>query len=268
MNRSSLRRWPPLVAVLVIAMACSGASVTGPAETPSSTGPDPGSSDPGPPASPEQSCSVGIPAGNYEGSVTYASTGPSLTHDSTDGTIRFTVAANGKVTGSWDLAYFVTFGGTRSGTGSITAGTVAGTSIQLRLQGTNVVTKNDGTSSTSVVVSLDTVKRPGGMRRSRGRRLAPDGERHPAADGGRGSAGPVALTCGGRWHPVHPAEEAAPLLAIGARTRYIGPVLLPSDEMALCPRSGNARHTPSNLAFSIPLRTRPRALALLKEAPE
>lgn len=30
------------------------------------------------------------------------------------------------------------------------------------------------------------------------------------------------------------AEEAAPLLAPGARTRYLGSILLPSDEMALC----------------------------------
>ncbi len=30
------------------------------------------------------------------------------------------------------------------------------------------------------------------------------------------------------------AEEAASMLAPGARTRYLGSVLLPSDEMALC----------------------------------
>jgi len=30
------------------------------------------------------------------------------------------------------------------------------------------------------------------------------------------------------------AEEAAPLIAPGARTRYLGSILLPSDEMALC----------------------------------
>jgi len=30
------------------------------------------------------------------------------------------------------------------------------------------------------------------------------------------------------------AEEAASILAPGARTRYLGSVLLPSDEMALC----------------------------------
>ena len=30
------------------------------------------------------------------------------------------------------------------------------------------------------------------------------------------------------------AEEAAPLIAPGARTRYLGSLLLPSDEMALC----------------------------------
>lgn len=30
------------------------------------------------------------------------------------------------------------------------------------------------------------------------------------------------------------AEEAAPLMAPGARTRYLGSLLLPSDEMALC----------------------------------
>jgi hypothetical protein len=30
------------------------------------------------------------------------------------------------------------------------------------------------------------------------------------------------------------AEEAAPLIAPGARTRYLGSILLPSDEMSLC----------------------------------
>jgi len=30
------------------------------------------------------------------------------------------------------------------------------------------------------------------------------------------------------------AEQAAPLIAPGARTRYLGSILLPSDEMSLC----------------------------------
>jgi len=93
------------------------------------------------------------------------------------------------------------------------------------------------------------------------------------------------------------AEDAARLLAPGARARYIGSLLLPSDEMALClfegtseevvrgalelallaferitpavlvnPRSGRARRRPSDPTF-IPLRTRPQARSLFKETP-
>ena len=36
------------------------------------------------------------------------------------------------------------------------------------------------------------------------------------------------------------AEEAAPLIAPGARTRYLGSILLPSDEMALCLFEGSS----------------------------
>jgi hypothetical protein len=40
MNRSNLRYWPLLVGVLLIAMACSTAPVTGPVATPPTTGPE------------------------------------------------------------------------------------------------------------------------------------------------------------------------------------------------------------------------------------
>lgn len=105
----------------------------------------------GPFASPigPDDCSEGIPAGRYEGSLTYATTGPALTHDSTDGQIRFQVDANGKVTGTWDVAYFVKSGGAQVGTGAVTDGTVGGTARQLLLDGTNVVTTISG-SGTSV----------------------------------------------------------------------------------------------------------------------
>ena len=36
------------------------------------------------------------------------------------------------------------------------------------------------------------------------------------------------------------AEEAAPRIAQGARTRYLGSILLPSDEMALCLFEGSS----------------------------
>jgi len=144
-----------LAVLSLIAFAAGGCSAAVPDVGPS------GSTNPQAPTSPSASrgpfasaigpgdCSEGIPAGRYEGSLTYATTGPAITHDSTDGQIRFQVDANGNVTGTWEVAYFVTSGGAQVGTGSVTDGTVGGTARQLLLDGTNVVTTSSG-SGTSV----------------------------------------------------------------------------------------------------------------------
>ena len=146
---------PLRVTVLSLAMLVGGCSAADPdGGPPASTNPQVSpalSASTGPPASAigPDDCSEGIPAGRYEGSLTYATTGPALTHDSTDGQIRILVDANGKVTGTWEVAYFVTSGGVQVGTGSVTDGTVGGTVRQLLLDGTNVVTTSSG-SGTSV----------------------------------------------------------------------------------------------------------------------
>lgn len=82
-------------------------------------------------------CSAGIPPGEYDGTLAYASTGPNLTHDGS-GKIRFKVDAKGAMTGSWDLAYVVEVHG-EEGTGAVPDGAVRGTPHELRLSGTNVV---------------------------------------------------------------------------------------------------------------------------------
>lgn len=82
-------------------------------------------------------CSIGIPAGEYTGTLAYATTGPNLTHDGS-GQIWFKVDAREAMTGSWDLAYVVEVMG-EEGTGAVPDGVVRGTPRELRLSGTNVV---------------------------------------------------------------------------------------------------------------------------------
>jgi hypothetical protein len=90
-------------------------------------------------------CSAGIPPGEYDGTLAYASTGPNLTHDGS-GKLRFKVDAKGAVTGSWDLAYVAEVHG-EEGTGAVTDGAVRGKPGQLQLSGTNVVATSHGTGT-------------------------------------------------------------------------------------------------------------------------
>lgn len=125
------------MALVAIVAGCSGAAPSGGSLVATEPQAPAASSD-------ADECKDGIPAGTYEGSLTYATTGPALLHDSTDGQIQFQVAANGTVTGAWDVSYFVTSDGTQIGTGSVTDGTVGGTARKLLLDGTNVVTTSSG----------------------------------------------------------------------------------------------------------------------------
>jgi hypothetical protein len=89
-------------------------------------------------------CSIGIPAGEYDGKLVYTSILPGHPpiHDG-GGKIHFTVDADGKVTGTWDLAYAVrTFTG-HKGTGAVKNGVVSGTARELLLSGTVVTAMDD-----------------------------------------------------------------------------------------------------------------------------
>ncbi len=86
-------------------------------------------------------CTIGIPAGEYDGPLVYTSVLPGHPpiHEGS-GKIRFAVDADGTVTGSWALAYKVrSFTGQR-GTGKVSDGVVAGTPRKLLLHGTVVTT--------------------------------------------------------------------------------------------------------------------------------
>ena len=101
-------------------------------------------------------CSVGIPAGDYDGTLVYtsvlswASPAPRWT-----GKIRFAVDADGTVTGSWELAYKVRSFTGQKGTGQVSDGVVAGTPRKLRLHGT-VVTAMESLGAGPVVPWPDT----------------------------------------------------------------------------------------------------------------
>jgi hypothetical protein len=94
---------------------------------------------PQPTPEPQLDCSIGIPAGEYDGTLVYTSILPGHPplHDGS-GKISITVDADGTVTGSWDLAYVVTSFTGYKGTGTISDGVVGGTPRELLLGGTVV----------------------------------------------------------------------------------------------------------------------------------
>jgi hypothetical protein len=83
----------------------------------------------------ETNCEIGIPPGDYTGTLLYNTKTDYLLHDG-GGKIRFTVSEDGSVTGSWDLAYTSKSSTGETGTGSVTDGVVGGTPLKLLLDGT------------------------------------------------------------------------------------------------------------------------------------
>ncbi len=101
-------------------------------------------------------CSIGIPVGEYDGTLVYTSVLPGHPplHDGS-GKIRFAVDADGMVTGSWKLAYKVRSFTGQKGTGKVGDGVVAGTARKLLLHGT-VVTAMKSLGAGPVVPWPDT----------------------------------------------------------------------------------------------------------------
>ncbi|MEO5885384.1 MAG: hypothetical protein ABIQ58_07725 [Candidatus Limnocylindrales bacterium] len=100
----------------------------------------------GPQSSTAPVCSVGIPSGDYTGTLDYTTVTPYLRHEGS-GQIRFTVGANDAVSGSWDVAYVSTSSSGQMGTGAVKDGAVCGMPRVLQLHGTNVVATSHGTGA-------------------------------------------------------------------------------------------------------------------------
>jgi hypothetical protein len=95
---------------------------------------------------PTAACSVDVPPGAYDGTLTYSTITPYITHQG-DGPIQFTVDAAGAVKGSWDLAYVSKSSTGQMGIGEVKEGVVAGSPRELLLSGTNTVATEHGTGT-------------------------------------------------------------------------------------------------------------------------